>query len=146
MLDAGATFALGSFYCHGQFGLHPDEEKAVELWTQAAKLVSSQAHHGLGIYHEGGDMKKAKFHREAAAMAGHDVAQFNLACYEHDSGNRERALMHCMIAASAGNYKAMLNLQIEFEEGYVSRNAIKTLTTYNNLCAEMRSEARDAYI
>jgi len=41
-----------------------------------------------GIDHEGGDLKKAKFHLEAAAMAGHDVSPFNLGSMEADSGNR----------------------------------------------------------
>ena len=38
-------------------------------------------------------------------------------------------------------------LLIEFEKGSVSRDEIdSTLTDYNNSCAEMRSEARDAFI
>jgi hypothetical protein len=41
----------------------------------------------------------------------------------------------------------MDNLLDEFEDGLVSRDAIDSvLTAYNNACAEMRSEARDAYI
>ena len=52
-----------------------------------------------------------------------------------------------MIVASAGDYDAMNSLQIEFKQGLVSRESIdSTLTAYNNSCAEMRSEARDAYI
>jgi len=80
-------------------------------------------------------------------MLGNELARFNLACYEYDSEIRERAIKHWLIGASAGYYKAMLNLQIEFEEGNVIRDAINsTLTAYNNSCVEMRSEARDAYI
>ena len=56
-----------------------DREKAIKLYVRAADLGCSQAHFKLGdIYHEGGDMKKAKFHFEAAAMAGHEVARCNL--------------------------------------------------------------------
>jgi hypothetical protein len=34
-----------------------------------------------------------------------------------------------------------------YKKGYVSRESIdSTLIAYNNSCAEMRSEARDAYI
>jgi hypothetical protein len=37
--------------------------------------------------------------------------------------------------------------EIFVEEGIGSRDVIdSTLTAYNNSCAEMRSEARDAYI
>ena len=146
--DAVAIYLLAQDYYHGQNGLHQDEEKAKELYAKAAGLGLSVAHHGLGnIYHKGGNLKKAMFHYEAAAMLGNEVARFNLACSEYDSGNRERAVKHCMIAASSGSDQAMNALLGDFELGLVSRNAINsTLTAYNNLCAEMRSEARDAFI
>jgi hypothetical protein len=146
--DAGAMCQLGNQYIHGHEGLLQDQEKAKELLMRAVELGDSQAHFHLGnYYHEGGDMKKAKFHYEAAAMAGNDVARYNLGCDECESGNRERALKHWMIAASAGDYGAMHNLLIAFKFGFVSRDTINsTLTAYNNSCAEMRSEARDAYI
>jgi len=66
---------------------------------------------------------------------------------EFESGKQERAVKHWMIAASAGDYGAMYNLQKSFELGFVGRGVINsTLTDYNTSCAEMRSEARDAYI
>jgi hypothetical protein len=41
----------------------------------------------------------------------------------------------------------MNQLRTFFEEGFVSRESIdSTLISYNNSCAEMRSEARNAYI
>ena len=144
--DAGATYVLGSYHRHGKLGLL--REKASELWTKAAKLGSRQAHHNLGnFYYEGGDVKKAKFHYEAAAMDGHETARFNLGCMEYKSGKVERAVKHWTIGASAGSYNAMHSLQMEFKKGNVSRDAINsTLTAYNNSCVEMRSEARDAFI
>jgi TPR repeat protein len=91
--------------------------------------------------------KKAKFHYETAAMAGHEGARYNLGCAEHDSGNVGRAVKHLTIAASAGEHDAMYNLIKCFEMGYVSRDAVdSTLTAYNTSCAEMRSEAIDAWI
>ena len=144
--DAGAMCVLGSNYYHGQLGLQQDLAKGVELWTQAAKLDSSRSHFSLGrIYDAGGDLKKAKFHYEVAAMAGHDDARYNLGCMEAQSGNMGQAVKHLAIAASAGDYYAMHALQIEFKKGRVSRESIdSTLTAYNNSCVEMRSEARDA--
>jgi hypothetical protein len=62
---------------------------------------------------------------------------------EGKSGNMERALKHWRISASAGDYKAMHCLGKGFERGLVSRESINA---YNNSCAEMRSEARDAAI
>ena len=92
-------------------------------------------------------MKKAKFHVEAAAMAGYEMARYNLGFMESQSGNMERAAKHWIIAASAGDYIAMHELILCFQEGSVSRESIdSTLAAYNSSCAEMRSEARDACI
>jgi hypothetical protein len=80
-------------------------------------------------------------------MAGNDVARFNLGAMESQSGNMGRAIKHWRIGASAGSYIAMYNLQQLFEFGLVSTESIdSTLTAYNNSCAEMRSETRDAFI
>jgi TPR repeat protein len=99
------------------------------------------------IYFEGGDLKKAKFHFEAAAMAGDDVARFNIGSIEFNSGNIEQALKHWTIGASAGHYYAMYNLLIAMKKGDISRELVNsTLEAYNNSCAKMRSEDRDAYI
>jgi TPR repeat protein len=144
--DAGSMLVLGSHYYHG--GLQQDHAKALELWKRAADLGYGKAHYELGVhFHEGGNMKKAKFHFEAGAMAGLEVARFNLGCMEHDAGRTEQAVKHWIIAASAGHYAAINDLQKEFKSGNVSRELIdSTLTAYNTSCAEMRSEARDALI
>ncbi len=146
--DAGATFALGNCYHRGEIGLQQNEEKAIELFTKSADLGYSQAHYNLvDIYDKRGDLKKAKFNFEAAAMAGHDSARNNLGSMEYWAGNLERAAKHWMIAASAGCFHAMQHLKISFEKGHTSKESIDTaLTAYNSSCAEMRSKARDAYI
>jgi TPR repeat protein len=106
------------------------------------------AHYSLGaIYQDVGDLKKAKFHLEAAAIAGHEVARYTLGCMEVMSRNMERAVKHWTIAASAGCFRAMDSLIKFFKRGLVSRESIdSTLAAYNSSCAEMRSEARDAAI
>jgi TPR repeat protein len=149
--DANSMFALGTYYDQGSVGLQQDKERTKELWTQASKLGSSQAHYHLAVdYDGGGDTKKAKFHYETATMAGHETARYNLGYMEFDSGNVEQAVKHWMIAASAGNHKAMRALITCLEighVGYVSRASIdSTLTAYNSSCTEMRSKARDAFI
>ena len=116
--DAGAMYILGSYYTHGQLGLQQDLAKGVELFTQAAKLGSSQeAHYHLGNkYRQRGDSKKAKFHYGAAAMAGYEyeTARFNLGLMEY--------LNHLRIAASAGDYGAMHSLIVALKQGHgVSR-------------------------
>jgi TPR repeat protein len=134
--------------CFEKGGLLQDQAKGKELLIMAAELGSSQAHYNLAVFHlEGGDMKKARFHWEAAAMAGHEVARNMLGNMELKSGNMERAVKHWTIAASAGSCHAMQNLLICFKQGSISRHEIdSTLAAYNSSCAEMRSEARDAYI
>jgi TPR repeat protein len=146
--DAVSICKLANDYYHGAIGLLQDQAKAIELWKQAAKLGSNQAQYHLGVYYDdGGDMKKAKFHYEAAAMAGDEVARSNLGCMEAQSGNMERAVKHWMIAASAGHYAAMHQLMaVSFQLGVSRESVDSTLAAYNNSCAEMRSEARDAVI
>jgi TPR repeat protein len=146
--DAGAIYHLGNYYHHGQLGLHQDRDKAMEFYARAADLGCIKAHFCLGNeYRLDGDMKNAKFHYEAAAMAGDELARYSIGIIENKSGNMDRALKHWTIAASAGYYPAMQNLLIAFNHGVTSRNEIDSfLTAYNNCCAEMRSEARDAYI
>ena len=146
--DAGAIYLLANLYYRGLNGIQQDWTKAMELFTKSAELGYSESHNRLGsIYYEGGDMKKVKFHLEAAAMAGHEVARYNLGCMEVKSRNMERAVKHWTIAASAGCFRAMGDLLIALKKGDVSRESIdSTLVAYNASCAEMRSEARDAYL
>jgi TPR repeat protein len=89
--------------------LHQDEKKATELWTQAAELGFITAHKALGkIYHKRGDVKKAKFRYEAAAMAGDKDTRFNIGYHiEFTSGNAGQGLKHWTIATSSGSYSAM---------------------------------------
>jgi len=80
-------------------------------------------------------------------MAGNVGARYNLGSTEANSGNINRVVKHWTIAASAGDYTAMQTLRTLFDQGAVSRESIdSTLAAYNNSCAEMRSDARDAYI
>jgi TPR repeat protein len=146
--DAVAVYMLAGHYYHEGSGLQQDLAKGVELYARAAELGSGKAHFALGyFYDEGGDLKKAKFHYEAAAIAGDEVARNNLGTMEEESGNVERAVKHWIIAASAGSFRSMNVLLGAFNHGFVSPNAMdSTLTAYNKSCAEMRSEARDAFI
>ena len=146
--DAASICMLAGYYYQGLYGLQWDRAKAKELYTRAADLGSCRAHYFLAKhYNEGGEMKKAKFHLEASAMAGNEIARNNLGTDECNDGNIEQAVKHWIIGASAGGYHAMHNLRLFFEKGLVSRDTINsTLAAYNSSCAEMRSEDRDAAI
>ena len=147
--DAASIYVLADQHYQGLNGFQLDQAKAMELYTRAAELGYTKAHNRLGeIYHvHRGELRKAKFYYEAAAMAGHENARFALGILEDDSGNMGRAIKHFMIAASAGDYHAMFALLISLKKRGVSRESIdSTLAAYNSSCAEMRSEARDARI
>jgi len=63
-----------------------------------------------GIDHEGGDLKKAKFHLEAAAMAGHDVSPFKFRKQGMTYHDLTLGVWRRTIAASAGDYTSMHHL------------------------------------
>jgi TPR repeat protein len=146
--DPTSTHLLANSYHNGLNGFQQDHARSIELFTKSAELGFSEAHYQLAsIYRRGGDMKKAKLHYENAAIAGHEESRCCLGIMEVESGNWERAAKHWTIAASAGHYASMYTLITFVKKGLVSRESIdSTLAAYNNSCAEVRSEARDAYI
>jgi TPR repeat protein len=146
--DAASIYVLAYCYYKGLNGVQQDQTKAMELYIRAANLGYKKAHNNLGgIYHDGGNLKKAKFHWEAVAMAGHEGARYNLGFMENKSGNTDQAMKHWTIGAWPGDYQAMYKLITLFKNGLVSRESIdSTLVAYKNSCAEMRSKARDDYI
>ena len=81
--DAHSMYILGDIYLGGLRGVQQDKTKATELFTKAIELGYIKAHYLLAeVYFEGRIMKKAKFHYEAAAMAGHEVARYNIGSLE----------------------------------------------------------------
>jgi rubrerythrin len=146
--DPTSIWMLAGSHYKGLNGIQQDRTRAIELYARSAELGFNKAHNELGDIYEGaGNLKKAKFHYEAAAMAGNEEARNDLGVMEAQSRNMERAAKHWTIAASAGHYMAMHHVRLCFEKGHVSRESIdSTLAAYNASCAEMRSEARDAYI
>jgi hypothetical protein len=117
---------------------------------RAAELGFSESHNYLGMhYYHGENWKKAKFHLEAAAMAGHEGARNHIGYLEFlQFNNTDQAIKHWIIAASAGEYLAMNALRSCFENDIdIDRESLdSTLTAYNTSCGEMKSEARDAFI
>jgi TPR repeat protein len=147
--DANSITYLGCCYSNGSLGLRQDWNKALELWTRAAELGSSDAHYQIGyLYYKGlgveKDAKKAIHHYELAAMAGHEMARYNLGVIEYKSGNMERAIKHWTISASAGQKKSMTAIQTSFDWGLVQTDAYELmLKVYTDSCEEMRSKARE---
>lgn len=69
---------MGSYFHLGRDGLPKDDMRAVELWTEAARLGSINAHASLadaygshtGSYEVKKDQKICRYHLEQAAMGG----------------------------------------------------------------------------
>ena len=73
--DPASIAILAKYYYHGILGVQQDQAKAMELYARAVELGLINAICLLAdIYHKGGDLKKARFHVEAAAMARHEVS------------------------------------------------------------------------
>ena len=102
--DAAAICVLAHCYFTGLNGVQQDQVKAMELYARAADLGYSKAHCNLAIhYHKGGCLKKARFHYEAASMAGNVAARCNIGTIEAQSENMEHgasceALNDCCIS------------------------------------------------
>jgi TPR repeat protein len=93
--DSESIYVLANYYFQGLNGIQQDHTKAIGLFPQAANLGLGKANWNLAdINYKGGDLKKARFHCEAAAMKGHEVSRCNLGCLEYQSGNMERAVKH----------------------------------------------------
>ena len=113
------------------------------LSLQLMKFILLDTKFVVQRYHRE-NWKKAKFHLEAAAVAGHEGARNNIGHLVFlKFNNTDRAIKHWIIAASAGSYLAMNAMRKCFQ----NRESLNsTLTAYNTSCGEMRSKARDAFI
>jgi TPR repeat protein len=91
--DPASICMLATRYHYGRTGLQQDHAKAMELYARAGQLGCSKAHGYLCmLYRDGGYLKKAKFHYEAAAMAGREDAWYSLGNMEYNLGK----VMPCM--------------------------------------------------
>ena len=148
--DAEAIGIMGLHYWSGKFGLQQDSQKGLELFREAAELESMNAHFNLGCeYYHGRngvevEKKKAKYHLEIAAIAGHVGARHDLGSIEGNSGNRRRAMKHFMISASAGCDDSIKAVQSGYRDGIVNKDDFeKTLRSHQKSKNEMKSEWRD---
>ncbi|EJK65424.1 hypothetical protein THAOC_13713 [Thalassiosira oceanica] len=124
-VDAGdpvATQMLGYAYCNGDYDVQQDIPRAIELWTEAARLSDLDAHYYLGHrYYDGDgveqDVARGVKHWQYAAMQGHPDSRFELGCIEYDSGNHELAVRHWMVSAKMGQQGSLMNQGHENAKG-----------------------------
>ena len=104
-----------------------DKARAVESWTEAARLSSVSAHFelcaalalGNGV---GRSMKLSIHHCEIAAKGGHPLARHNLGCDESDLRNYKRALKHWMISAMMGHEESLTSILELCKHGNASKD------------------------
>ncbi len=126
-----------------------DVDKAIEYWTKAAELGDFDSHHQLGLmYRKGGgvreDERKAIYHYEKAAIAGHPEARTNLGVYEWENSRVERAVKHFIIAANLGEENSMTNVLNLFKAGHITKDDYDaTLRTHQAAINETKGAQRD---
>ena len=147
--DPTAITMMGDRYRKGERGLEQDIGKALELVNKAADLGSIVAHHYVGQMYLSGNVvqsnyKKAKYHLEIAAMAGHVRARYHLGILEGGKGNLHRAMKHLIISASAGDDDSMKAVQDGYRNCIVNKDDFEqTLRAHQKSKDEMKSEWRD---
>jgi len=119
--DPVAIAEVGRRLCHeGEY------DTAFEYLTKAAELGDVDAHYLISdLYRDGQgvekDEKKALYHFEEAAIAGHPEARFQLACYEGKNSRFDRMVKHFIISANLGHDESIQGLKLCYKEGKVSK-------------------------
>ena len=147
--DAAAITFLGLMYYQGRLGLVKDIPRAIEMWTEAARLGSVDAHHELGVaYYNGDGVEEDKprgiRHWQQGAMKGHATSRHNLGAVEDDNGNYELALPHWIISAKMGHQKSLNTIKELFTEGQATKaQYAEALIGYRDAVEEMKSPQRE---
>ena len=147
--DAEAMTYLGAIYYGGFYGLEKDINKAIELWSQAAELGSSEAHVRLGgSYNTGKGVEKdegrAAFHWERAAMMGCGLGRTSLGIIENDKGNEHLATKHFLISAKMGHENSLHMVKKMFMGGHATKaQYAEALKGYGDAAEEMKSPQRE---
>ncbi|EJK54405.1 hypothetical protein THAOC_25971 [Thalassiosira oceanica] len=147
--DPGAVESLAYAYHDGDFGLQQDTSRAIELWTEAARLGDLDALYKLGcLYYQGEgveqDVARGIRHLQHAAIRGDPDSRLMLGAHEHESGNHELALRHLMISAKMGHDTSLNVIKAMFMEGLATKaQYADALKDYQNALEETKSPQRE---
>ena len=147
--DAKAIYSIGNWYKDGKYGFVQDYTKALELYHRAAELGDAVAYCNIGYAYKSGegvkrDMKKAEHYTELAAMAGNDIARFNLGIMEEHEGSLDRSIKHHMIAVKDGCTDSLIMIKQMYSKGDASKDDYtKALQCYQVYLGEIKSDQRD---
>ncbi|EJK77334.1 hypothetical protein THAOC_00841, partial [Thalassiosira oceanica] len=146
--DPVATEFLAVAYFDGNHGLHQDIPRAIDLWTEAARLGDLNAHFQLGLLYFFGegvekDVGRGIRHWQHSAIRGHSESRFMLGLHEFTSGNHELAVQHWMITAKMGGEEALNKIKDMFMKGLATKaQYADSLTGYQNALEESKSPQR----
>ena len=147
--DAEAINRLGCKYYYGSLDLIRDVPRAIELWTEAAELGSSDAHYRLGCRYYTGDgveedEPRGVHHWQQAAMEGHVLSRHGLGLVENKHGNYELAVQHWMISAKMGHEDSLNGIKNMFKIGQATKaQYAEALLVYRDAVEEMKSPQRE---
>ncbi|EJK71594.1 hypothetical protein THAOC_06945 [Thalassiosira oceanica] len=143
------TEHLAWAYYNGGYGLQKDIPRAIELWTEAARLGDLDAHCILGIMYCNGegvrqDVARCIRHWQQAAIQGHPESRLMLGAHEYDIRNYGLAVRHWMIAAKLGCENSLNSIKDMFMEGHATKaQYAEALRGYQNALEETRSHLRE---
>ncbi|EJK72894.1 hypothetical protein THAOC_05529 [Thalassiosira oceanica] len=147
--DPKATEYLAQAYYNGRYGLEKDVPRAVELWTEAARLGDPNAHCILGIMYCDGeaveeDVARSVRHWQQAAIQGHPESRLMLGAHEYGNGNNEVAVQHWMIAAKLGCKISLNRIKDMFVKGHATKaRYAEALIGYQTALEETKSPQRE---
>ncbi|EJK53367.1 hypothetical protein THAOC_27214, partial [Thalassiosira oceanica] len=125
--DPVATGFLASAYYNGYYGLlQIDIPRAIELWTEAARLGDLNTHFKLGvIYYKGEGLEQDVVH-------------------EYKIGNHELGVQHWMISAKMGYELSLNKIKDMYMEGHATKaQYAESLRGYQTALDETRSPQRE---
>ncbi|EJK72659.1 hypothetical protein THAOC_05789 [Thalassiosira oceanica] len=147
--DPVATEYLGQLYYHGKHGLQPDIPRAIELWTEAARLGDLDAHFKIGrLYFKGEgveqDVARGIRHWQHAAIQGQPGSRLILGLHEWTDENHELAVQHLMLSAKMGDADSLNSIKKMFMEGHATKaQYAEALKGYQTALEETKSPQRE---
>ncbi|EJK64010.1 hypothetical protein THAOC_15301 [Thalassiosira oceanica] len=147
--DPVATALLADAYYYGDHGVQQDIPRAIELWTEAARLGDLNTHFKLGvIYYKGEglelDVGRGVRHWRHAAIQGHPLSRHSLAVHEYINGNHELGVQHWMISAKMGCERSLNGIKEMFMKGHATKaQYTAALKGYQTALEETKSPQRE---
>ena len=152
--DAEAIYNVGTYHANGQYGFEKNTEKAVTLFTRAAKLGHGRGCSRLAYAHMVGDLgvkknvPKARHYFELAVKAGDIEAHHNLAIMHMSNRAFTYEALYLLKVAAVSGYEPSIELLEDFgDTGCISKEELEDLRKAHKAAdAETKSEDREFFL